>query len=88
MLLNSTIPMAGNQDSKEKSTMITWVLNFCFLTLLIDKYLVLDDDACRGEMRKEIRRFINHHILVMDTGMEQKNADLMQTHYLSRVLGT
>jgi len=34
-----------------------------FLTLLIDKYLVLDDEACQDEMRKEIRRFINHHIL-------------------------
>ncbi len=34
-----------------------------FLTLLIDKFLVLDDEACRGEMTKEIRRFINHHIL-------------------------
>jgi TorA maturation chaperone TorD len=34
-----------------------------FLTLLIDKYLVLDDEACRGEMKKEIRRFIDQHIL-------------------------
>ena len=34
-----------------------------FLTLLIDKYLVLDDDACRGEMEKEIQRFIDQHIL-------------------------
>jgi TorA maturation chaperone TorD len=34
-----------------------------FLTLLIDKYLVLDDNACRGEMKKEIRRFIDQHIL-------------------------
>jgi TorA maturation chaperone TorD len=38
-------------------------IELLFLTLLIDKYLVLDDEACRGEMRKEIRRFINHHIL-------------------------
>ena len=34
-----------------------------FLTLLIDKYLVLDDEACRSEMKKEIRRFIDQHIL-------------------------
>jgi TorA maturation chaperone TorD len=34
-----------------------------FLTLLIDRYIILDDEACRGEMRKEIRRFINTHIL-------------------------
>jgi TorA maturation chaperone TorD len=34
-----------------------------FLTLLVDKYLVLDDDACCGEMKNEIRRFIDQHIL-------------------------
>ena len=34
-----------------------------FLTCLIDKYLVLDDEACRSEMRKEIMRFIDLHIL-------------------------
>lgn len=34
-----------------------------FLTLLIDKYLTLDDEACLGEMKKEIQRFINQHIL-------------------------
>ena len=38
-------------------------IELLFLTLLIDKYLSLDDEACRGEMRKEIRRFINQHIL-------------------------
>jgi TorA maturation chaperone TorD len=38
-------------------------IELLFLTLLIDKYLVLDDEACQGEMRKEIRRFIDHHIL-------------------------
>jgi putative dimethyl sulfoxide reductase chaperone len=38
-------------------------IELLFLTLLIDKYLVLDDEACRGEMRKEIRRFINSHVL-------------------------
>ena len=34
-----------------------------FLTLLIDKYLALDDEACLGEMKNEIHRFINQHIL-------------------------
>jgi TorA maturation chaperone TorD len=38
-------------------------IELLFLTLLIDKYLTLDDEACRGEMRNEIRRFINYHIL-------------------------
>lgn len=34
-----------------------------FLTLLVDKYIALDDYACRGEMKKEIRRFIDQHLL-------------------------
>jgi TorA maturation chaperone TorD len=38
-------------------------IELLFLTLLIDRYKVLDDEVCRVEMRKEIRRFINHHIL-------------------------
>jgi TorA maturation chaperone TorD len=38
-------------------------IELLFLTLLIDKYIVLDDEACRIEMRNEIRRFINLHIL-------------------------
>ena len=38
-------------------------IELLFLTILIDKYLVLDDEACQGEMRKEIHRFIAYHIL-------------------------
>lgn len=38
-------------------------IELLFLTLMIDKYLTMDDEASRGEMKKEIRRFINHHIL-------------------------
>jgi TorA-specific chaperone len=34
-----------------------------FLTLLNEKYLSMDDDACRSEMRNEIKRFIFQHIL-------------------------
>ena len=34
-----------------------------FLTRLIDKYLVLDDEPSCGEMKKEIQRFIDQHIL-------------------------
>jgi len=33
-----------------------------FLTLLVEKYLVLDDQVCVVEMRGEIRRFIEEHI--------------------------
>jgi putative dimethyl sulfoxide reductase chaperone len=38
-------------------------IELLFLTLLIDKYMVLDDEANEAEMSKEIRRFISHHIL-------------------------
>ena len=38
-------------------------IELLFLTLLNDRYTVLDDNACRAEMRKEIRRFIDLHIL-------------------------
>ena len=38
-------------------------IELLFLTRLIEKYLQLDDQPCRAEMRKEILRFINSHIL-------------------------
>ena len=38
-------------------------IEILFLTLLIDKYISFDDEACRNEMREEIRRFIRRHIL-------------------------
>jgi len=38
-------------------------IELLFLTILLEKYLVLDDSACRIEMRKEIRRYIDQHIL-------------------------
>jgi putative dimethyl sulfoxide reductase chaperone len=34
-----------------------------FLTLLIEKYLTLEDEACRTEMRLEVKRYIDNHIL-------------------------
>ncbi len=38
-------------------------IELLFLTKLIDKYLAFDDIPCRSEMEKEIRRFIDNHIL-------------------------
>jgi len=38
-------------------------IELLFLTLLMDKYIALDDEACRKEMRKEIRRFLKDHVL-------------------------
>ena len=38
-------------------------IEILFLTKLIDKYLQIDDDPCNREMKKEIRRFIQNHLL-------------------------
>jgi TorA-specific chaperone len=38
-------------------------IELLFLTVLVEKYIVLDDEACRREMRSEIRRFIEQHML-------------------------
>jgi TorA maturation chaperone TorD len=37
-------------------------IELLFLTLLVEKYLVLDDQVCVVEMRNEIRRFIDQHL--------------------------
>jgi putative dimethyl sulfoxide reductase chaperone len=37
-------------------------MELLFLTILVEKYLDFDDEACKSEMRNEIRRFIDHHI--------------------------
>ncbi len=51
-----------------------------FLTLLVEKYLVLDDQVCVVEMRGEIRRFIDLHILSWvkkwATTMQEKAASM------------
>jgi TorA maturation chaperone TorD len=38
-------------------------IELLFLTLLLDKFMILDDDACSVEMKKEIRRFLSQHLL-------------------------
>lgn len=38
-------------------------IELLFLTLMIEKYLELDDEACHIEMRKEIQRFIDNHLM-------------------------
>jgi putative dimethyl sulfoxide reductase chaperone len=47
-------------------------IELLFLTRLIEKYLVLDDEACRIEMRTEIRRFIDFHLLSWVTEWNKK----------------
>jgi TorA maturation chaperone TorD len=50
-----------------------------FLTILVEKYLVLDDAACQAEMRKEIRRFISTHILSWIPDWNKKVQDNAKT---------
>lgn len=38
-------------------------IEILFLTRLIEKYLVIDDNVCQIEMRNEILRFIDQHIM-------------------------
>jgi TorA maturation chaperone TorD len=38
-------------------------IELLFLTLMVEKYLEMDDDVCNIEMRNEIRRFIDEHLL-------------------------
>ena len=51
-------------------------IELLFLTLLVEKYLVLDDQACVAEMRNEIRRFIDQHIFSWIQALELKNAGI------------
>ena len=37
-------------------------IELLFLTLMIEKYLELDDEFCNSEMRNEIKRFIDLHL--------------------------
>ena len=38
-------------------------IELLFLTLMVEKYLEIDDEACHNEMSNEIRRFIRDHLL-------------------------
>ena len=50
-------------------------IELLFLTLLVEKYLVLDDQVCVVEMRNEIRRFIDQHIF---TWIRRWNAKMQE----------
>jgi TorA maturation chaperone TorD len=54
-------------------------MELLFLTLLVEKYLVLDDQACIVEMRNEIRRFIEKHILSWISDWNAKMQEISNT---------
>ncbi len=51
-----------------------------FLTCLIEKYITFDDEACRREMRKELKRFIDGHLLSWIEGWNNLVQENAQTH--------
>jgi TorA maturation chaperone TorD len=38
-------------------------IELLFLTLMVEKYLEMDDEACHNEMSNEIQRFIDYHFM-------------------------
>ena len=61
--MSFTILTVGYQSFAVKFLTIIWELRSFFLHGLIEKYLALEDEPCRIEMRKEILRFIDQHLL-------------------------
>jgi TorA maturation chaperone TorD len=60
-------------------------IELLFLTRLTDKYLDLDDAACQNEMRKEIRRFIEYHLLSWITEWNNKIQASANTLYFKGI---
>jgi len=54
-------------------------IELLFLTLLVEKYLVLDDQVCVVEMRGEIRRFIDQHIFSWIRNWNSKMQEFSKT---------
>ncbi len=78
LYLNKGIPQSGNTNGSvtEFYNSYGWKSKFkskikddhlgvelLFLTVLIDKYMLLDDAVCLAEMKKEVQRYISNHIL-------------------------
>jgi putative dimethyl sulfoxide reductase chaperone len=47
-------------------------IELLFLTLMIEKYLEIDDEFCNSEMRNEIRRFIDQHLMSWIPGWNEQ----------------
>ncbi len=51
-----------------------------FLTRLIEKYITLEDESCRREMRKEVKRFIRKHLLTWIERWNDQVQENARTH--------
>ena len=89
---NENINNQKNGDVTEFYNSYGWVSKFrgkieddhlgveiLFLTKLIDKYMKFDDTACSSEMRKEILRFLDNHILTWIKKWNQKVQENSET---------
>ena len=54
-------------------------IELLFVTLLIDKYISFDDEVCRIEMAKEIRRFIGTHIMTWLPAWHERMQETAET---------
>jgi len=54
-------------------------IEILFLTLLNDKYVTMDDEVSRYEMRKEIRRFIEEYILSWISYWDERMQEYSET---------
>jgi len=54
-------------------------IELLFVTLLIDKYITFDDEACRIEMASEIRRFISDHIMTWLPAWNERMQETAET---------
>jgi len=54
-------------------------IELLFLTLLNDKYIAIDDSSCKKEMSREIRRFIENHILSWISEWNEKMQEYSMT---------
>jgi TorA maturation chaperone TorD len=55
-------------------------IELLFLTKLADKYITLDDYPSCNEMKKEIRRFIDHYLLSWLSGWNDDIQEYARTH--------
>jgi len=62
-------------------------IELLFLTRLVEKYLILEDEPCRSEMKKEICRFIDQHLLTWVPSWNNDIQEYSQT-YCYKGIGT
>jgi TorA maturation chaperone TorD len=55
-------------------------IELLFLTRLVEKYLLLEDEPCHNVMKKDIRRFIDQHLLTWVPSWNEDIQEYSRTH--------